>query len=86
MAVAAAANAAAVAVTAAEQALSEVLQPAAMSTHKLSLPSFWVEDPAGWFQHAEAEFTRASSPPTPMSVTCTLSALCPLKFTLLCVT
>jgi hypothetical protein len=41
------------------QALSEVLQPASMSTHKLSLPAFWVEDLAGWFQHAEAEFTLA---------------------------
>jgi hypothetical protein len=55
-ATAAAANAAAV------QALTEALQPASISHHKLALPSFWVEDPAGWFQHAEAEFTLARLP------------------------
>jgi hypothetical protein len=48
--------------TAAMQALSEVLKPTAISTHKISLPTFWVEDPAGWFQHAEAEFTLAHLP------------------------
>jgi hypothetical protein len=54
-----AANAATVAATAAVHALSEALQPASISGHKLSLPTFWTEDPAGWFQHAEAEFTLA---------------------------
>jgi hypothetical protein len=62
VAAAATANAAAVLATAAVQALSEVLQPASMSAHKLSLPTFWLEDLAGWFQHAEAEFTLARLP------------------------
>jgi hypothetical protein len=58
----AAANAAAMAATAAVQALSELLQPAALPQHRLSLPAFWTQDPAVWFQHAEAEFTLARLP------------------------
>jgi hypothetical protein len=58
----AAANAAAMAATAAVQALSEVLQPAALPQHRLSLPAFWTQDLAVWFQHAEAEFTLARLP------------------------
>jgi hypothetical protein len=52
--VAAATIAAAVAATAAVQAFSEVLQPAAFPYYKLSLPTFWTHELAGWFQHAEA--------------------------------
>ncbi len=47
-----AANAAVAAATAAVQALSSHL-PSVTSPH----PSFWLDDSAGWFQHAEAEFT-----------------------------
>jgi hypothetical protein len=56
-----AANAAVAAATAAVQALSSHL-PSASQQHKLALPSFWLDDPAGWFQHAEAEFTFARLP------------------------
>jgi hypothetical protein len=56
-----AANAAVAAATAAVQALSAHL-PSASQQHKLALPSFWLDDPAGWFQHAEAEFTLARLP------------------------
>jgi hypothetical protein len=38
------------------RALSEVLQPATFQQNKLTLPTFWMEDPVGWFQHAEAAF------------------------------
>jgi hypothetical protein len=58
----AATNDAAIAATAAVQALLEVLQPAALPQHRLSLPTFWTQDLAGWFQHAEAEFTLARLP------------------------
>jgi hypothetical protein len=33
-----------------------------MSYDQLSLPTFWLEDPAGWFQHTEAEFMLARLP------------------------
>jgi hypothetical protein len=56
-----AANAAVAAATAAVQALTSHL-PSASQQHKLALPSFWLDDPAGWFQHAEAEFTLARLP------------------------
>lgn len=56
------AAAAAAAATAAIQALSDILQPAVFQPHKLTLPSFWIHDPAGWFQHAEAEFALARVP------------------------
>jgi hypothetical protein len=39
------------------QVLSKVLHPAGLPQHKFTMPTFWVEDPVGWFQHAEAEFT-----------------------------
>jgi hypothetical protein len=57
-----AANAAVAAATAAVQALSSHLPLAASPQHKLALPSFWLDNPAGWFQHAEAEFTLARLP------------------------
>ncbi len=60
--VAVAANAAVAAATAAVQALSSHLPQSAYPQHKLALPSFWLDDPAGWFQHAEAEFTLARLP------------------------
>jgi hypothetical protein len=44
---------------AAIQALSDILQPVAFQQRKLTLPSFWLQDPGGWFQHAEAEFACA---------------------------
>jgi hypothetical protein len=50
------------AATAAVQALSEALQPGTLQHHKVSLPSFWTEDPIGWFHHAEAEFLLARIP------------------------
>ena len=46
------AAAATAAATAAIQALSDVLQPAAFQQHKLTLPTFGIQDPVGWFQHA----------------------------------
>ncbi len=52
-------TAAAAAATAAIQALSDILQPATFQPHKLTLPSFWIQDPAGWFQLIEAEFALA---------------------------
>jgi hypothetical protein len=57
-----AANAAVAAATAAIQALSSHLPQAEYPQHKLALPTFWLDDPAGWFQHAEAEFTLARLP------------------------
>ncbi len=69
-----AASAAAVAATAAVQALRAALQPVTLSQHKLALPSFWTEDPAEWFQHAEAKFTLARL--TCMSATSTLYVHC----------
>jgi hypothetical protein len=33
-----------------------VLQPANLQKHNFSLPTFWLEDPVGWFEHDEAEF------------------------------
>jgi hypothetical protein len=57
-----AANAAVAAATAAVQALSSHLPSATSQQHKLALLSFWLDDPAGWFQHAEAEFTLARLP------------------------
>jgi hypothetical protein len=78
-ATATATNAAAEAATAAVQALSKVLQPAAMSHHKLSLPTFGVEDPAGWFQQPEAEFTLTRLPAIPMCATSMSSVLFHLK-------
>ncbi len=53
-------NYAAAAATAAVQTLSKVQQPAGPPQHKLTMPTFWVEDPAGWFQHAEAEYCTLS--------------------------
>jgi hypothetical protein len=29
------------------------------SHHRISLPTFWKEDPVGWFHHIEAEFNIA---------------------------
>jgi hypothetical protein len=55
-------NAAAVAATAAVQALTDALHPAAFSQHKLFLPSFWLEDPVNWFQPYEVEFTQVCLP------------------------
>ncbi len=43
---------------AAMQALSEAFQPATLSQHKLTQPS-WLQDPNSWFPHAEAEFNLA---------------------------
>ncbi len=57
-----AANAAVAAATAAIQALSSHLPQSDYLQHKLALPTFWLDDPAGWFQHAEAEFTLARLP------------------------
>jgi hypothetical protein len=58
----AASAAAAAAATAAVQALTEALRPANLTSHKVTLLGFWREDPAGWFQHAEAEFLLARIP------------------------
>jgi hypothetical protein len=33
-----------------------------LQQHKLTLPTFWLQDPAGWLQHAEAEFALAHVP------------------------
>ena len=46
------------------QTLSEaMLALQANSNHsKVNLPSFWSHDPAGWFLHAEAQFTYARIP------------------------
>ncbi len=76
VATATATNAAAEAATAAVQALSKVLQPAAMSHHKLWLTTFGVEDPAGWFQQPEAEFTLTRLPAH--SYVCYVHVICPL--------
>jgi hypothetical protein len=46
--------AAATAATAAVRALSKVLQPALFQQLKLNLPTFWLQDPLGLFQHAKA--------------------------------
>jgi hypothetical protein len=43
-----------VAAAAAVRALSEVLQPAMFQQLKLTLPTFWLQDPIGLFQHAKA--------------------------------
>jgi hypothetical protein len=56
------AAAALTAASAAVQVHSEALQPAAFQHHKLTLPLFWTQDPAGWFLHAEAEFALACVP------------------------
>jgi hypothetical protein len=56
------AAAAIAAATAAVTALSEALQPGTLQHHKVSLPTFWTEDPTGWFHHAEAEFLLARIP------------------------
>jgi hypothetical protein len=37
--------------------------PAAASHSRLSLSSFWREDPVGWFHYAEAEFVVANLQP-----------------------
>jgi hypothetical protein len=58
----AASAAAAASATAAVQAVTEVLRPANLQQHKVTLPGFWREDPVGWFQHAEAEFLLARIP------------------------
>jgi hypothetical protein len=44
------------------QVLSEALQPGSLQQHKVSLPSFRMEDLVGWFQHAEAEFLLVRIP------------------------
>jgi hypothetical protein len=54
--------AAVAAANAAVQALSSHLPASAYPQHKLALPPFWLDDPAGWFQHAEAEFTLSRLP------------------------
>jgi hypothetical protein len=56
------AAAVAAAATAALQALSDILQPVAFQLHNLTLPSFWLQDPASWFQHSEVEFALARVP------------------------
>jgi hypothetical protein len=56
------AAAAVAAATVAIQAFSEVLQPGSLQHHKVPLPNFWMKDPIGWFQHAEAEFLLARIP------------------------
>jgi hypothetical protein len=55
-------NAAVAAATAAIQALSSHLPQSDYPQHKLALPTFWLDDPAGWFKHAEEEFTLAPLP------------------------
>jgi hypothetical protein len=55
-------NATTEAATAAIQTLSDALQSAAFSQHKLLLPPIWLQGPVGWFQHVEAEFTPARLP------------------------
>jgi hypothetical protein len=50
------------ATTAVVQVLSEALQPGSLRQHKVSLPNFRMEDPVGWFPHAEAEFLPARIP------------------------
>jgi hypothetical protein len=49
------------------QALAEALQQQHISQppqQRISLPTFWKEDPRGWFHHIEAEFTIARVPLT----------------------
>jgi hypothetical protein len=59
---AAVANATSVAATAVVQAMSEALQPAPFSQHKLALPNFWLQESVGCFQYANVEFSRARLP------------------------
>jgi hypothetical protein len=44
------------------QALLEALHPGSLQHHKVLLPSFWIKDPVGWFQHAKAKFFLALIP------------------------
>jgi hypothetical protein len=78
-----AANPAAMAATAAVQAMAEAFQPAAFSQHKLSLLNFWLQDPVGCFQHAEAEFTLARLPANSYVYYHMLFKPCPPRFSLL---
>jgi hypothetical protein len=39
---------------------SDPAAAAASHSHRLSLSSFWKEDPIGWFHYAEAEFAVAN--------------------------
>jgi hypothetical protein len=49
------------------QALAEALQQQHINQtprHRISLPTFWKQDPRGWFHHIEAKFTIARVPLT----------------------
>jgi hypothetical protein len=58
------------------QALSEALQPAVFQQHKLTLPLFWIQDPVGWFLHAEVKFALARMPAN--SYVCYMHVVCAL--------